>query len=210
MNQHHTPPPPRTPPAGLGHPCGNRLANSHNSFRFERRFNLKVFKAIHHTYQWETNGPGSATSLRLQPDMSAAICCAIAEAHSTSLPPTHRLRMSSPFLGSPSPRGALYWPVTREQFDVSDAPSTAVDPYTALRFPGWQRTNAAKEQRSWSGRISGGSVAFDFQHFWAIVSPRREREVKQEQKAEQTPEHKNDRIGKGMFKNAGIAKREGE
>lgn len=101
MNQHHTPPP-RTPPAGLGHPCGNRLANSHNSFRFERRFNLKVFKAIHHTYQWETNGPGSATSLRLQPDMSAAICCAIAEAHSTSLPNTHPPpAYVAPFFGQP-------------------------------------------------------------------------------------------------------------
>lgn len=44
------------------------------------RFNLKVFKAIHHTYLRQANETlqRAPCRTRLQLDMSAAICCAIA------------------------------------------------------------------------------------------------------------------------------------
>lgn len=115
----------------------------------ELRFNLKVFKAIHHIVsvaQRQDRVSSHVEARRLQLDMSAAICYAIAQ-------PNARRSVRS------SPRGALYWPVTREQFDVSGAAA------------------ATASRRDSSGRISGGSVgrwvtalAFDFQHFGQLFS----------------------------------------
>lgn len=43
------------------------------------------------------------------------------------------------------------------------------------------------------------ALAFDFQHFGQLFGPRNNGGTTQEQKAEQTPEHKNAKKKKGMF-----------
>lgn len=79
------------------------------------------------------------------------------------------------------PRGALYWPVTREQFDVSDAASAVL-----LHLEASDAETDALVAGRWVT-----ALAFDFQHFGQLFGPRNNGGTTQEQKAEQTPEHKN-------------------